>query len=174
MSWTKEQFAEFCQRAGVTVEQALATGRVDLGNPLKKVTTALPEAKKRPRKTRSDKKERPYGIKGLSAFKLRAAKLECHDEVALVTPEGREHQGPVRTDGRITVRITIARCKPCDPDNAIGGIKPLIDALRHSGLIPEDSNEAIRLEVEQVKAGKKAEENVSVTLQYPDLHPPST
>jgi len=47
--------------------------------------------------------------------------------------------------------ITVISCRKqlCDPDNFIGGLKPLIDALKNNKLIVDDSPEWIELEAFQ-------------------------
>lgn len=75
----------------------------------------------------------------------------------------RRREGAVET--RIIVRIECYRVRLQDPDNAL--LKPCIDQLRYSGLIPEDSPEIIRLEHDQIKVKTKAEEGTKITLIYP-------
>ncbi len=53
-------------------------------------------------------------------------------------------------------RLTIIRygAKLLDIDNGVGGCKPLIDALRYEGLIPEDDPGTIELIFRQRKVSK--------------------
>ena len=53
-------------------------------------------------------------------------------------------------------RLTITRygAKLLDIDNGVGGCKPLIDALRYEGLIPEDDPGTIELIFRQRKVSK--------------------
>lgn len=53
-------------------------------------------------------------------------------------------------------RLTITRygAKLLDIDNGVGGCKPLIDALRYEGLIPEDDPGTIELIFRQRKVPK--------------------
>jgi hypothetical protein len=49
------------------------------------------------------------------------------------------------------VRIALHRRRLLDDDNAVGSLKPVIDGLRDSGLIYDDSKRWILLSTEQVK-----------------------
>lgn len=51
--------------------------------------------------------------------------------------------------GRFRVRITRVGAKLLDADNLAGSVKFILDACRYRGLIPDDSPEAITLEVSQ-------------------------
>jgi hypothetical protein len=75
--------------------------------------------------------------------------------------------GETKSMGRIIVRFVGYRCRPLDPDNFAGGVKDLLDGLRHSKLIPGDTPEQIRLETEQVRVAKKSQERTEITLIYP-------
>lgn len=55
-----------------------------------------------------------------------------------------------------------------DADNLAGGSKCLVDEIRYSGLIPDDTPEAIELQVQQVKVKHYAEERTELTLTYPE------
>jgi hypothetical protein len=66
--------------------------------------------------------------------------------------------GTAPSVGRITVSFTGFRVRPCDPDNFSGGVKNLIDGLRHANLIPGDEPWKIILKTEQVKVKRKTEE----------------
>lgn len=65
-------------------------------------------------------------------------------------------------------RLTITRhgAKLLDIDNGVGGCKPLIDALRYEGLIPEDDPGTIELIFRQrkVKAADRGTEILIETL----------
>lgn len=68
---------------------------------------------------------------------------------------------------RVTLRIIGFRCRPLDTDNFCGGAKHLIDSVRESGLIPDDSPEHITLITEQVKVAHKGEERTKIEIEYP-------
>ena len=53
------------------------------------------------------------------------------------------------------VRITRCGTRLLDADNLAGGCKPIVDALRYRGLIPEDDPQSIGLVVQQRKVLKK-------------------
>lgn len=61
---------------------------------------------------------------------------------------GQERPGPGYK--RVLVTLYLARLR--DLDNAYGGIKPLVDALRLRGLIEDDAPDCIELVLRQVKA----------------------
>lgn len=49
-------------------------------------------------------------------------------------------------------KVTIERYgRALDPDNFVGGLKPIIDSLRHEGLIAEDTAEHLELVPRQFK-----------------------
>ena len=54
---------------------------------------------------------------------------------------------------RRRVRFTIATCRLRDPDNTV--VKWCVDALRYEGIIADDREQDIALEVRQVKVGSK-------------------
>lgn len=61
---------------------------------------------------------------------------------------------------RMRVRITSYRERMLDPDNLVSGCKSLIDALKRSGLIYDDSGDWIDLDVSQEKAPVRRERTV--------------
>jgi hypothetical protein len=63
---------------------------------------------------------------------------------------------PVRASGAERPVVSIVRCgtRALDPDNLRGSVKALVDQLRYSGLIPEDTEAAIDLRVGQIKVTK--------------------
>ena len=63
--------------------------------------------------------------------------------------------GKAKGKARITVFITRISSRSLDPDNLTGGVKPLVDQLRYSGLIQDDTQEDINLKVSQEKAQPK-------------------
>ena len=53
------------------------------------------------------------------------------------------------------VLITAERFSSCtmDPDNLIGSLKPVIDGLRHCGVIEDDTEKHVRIgEIKQIKS----------------------
>lgn len=65
---------------------------------------------------------------------------------------------------RHRVRIVSKRVRLCDPDNLVGGVKHLVDALRLAEIIPEDDPKAITLEVSQEKVSSYAKEETWVEV----------
>lgn len=99
------------------------------------------------------------------ARKLRDPLTEHHASPEPLATDGNEES---RTAG-ITVRITRYGSKLLDPDNLCGGVKPLLDAIRYEGLIPDDSPDQIALIVRQ----KKTKPNLTGTLIEIEFHDPS-
>jgi hypothetical protein len=109
----------------------------------------------------------------MSDEKGRNSKLQNKKENTLAKPtskmgsmgkvEGEESDEP-RSGPRHHVRIISRRVRLLDIDNLYGGCKHLIDALRLSGIIPDDDPESITLEVteEKIKGYKNEETEVEV------------
>ena len=66
-------------------------------------------------------------------------------------PHQAEKRGTAGSTGRIKVTITRRGPKLLDVDNLAGGCKPLIDALRYEGVIPNDDPGTIELAFRQFK-----------------------
>ncbi len=64
---------------------------------------------------------------------------------------------------RYVVSITAYRARLCDPDNLVG--KYFVDALRYSGLIPDDREEDIIYTITQKKVSSKKEEKTLIWLE---------
>ena len=65
---------------------------------------------------------------------------------------------------RARVSITVSRCRLLDPDNAVGGVKFLVDSLRYAGIIADDTTRAIELEVRQVKVSQKTKQGTMIEV----------
>lgn len=52
-------------------------------------------------------------------------------------------------DQRARVKVTVYRARQQDPDNAVGSVKPLIDALNRLGWLVDDTTRWLDLEVEE-------------------------
>jgi Holliday junction resolvase RusA-like endonuclease len=64
---------------------------------------------------------------------------------------------------RVRVEFTIAHPKPYDPDNAIGCLKPVLDAMRKVGWIRDDSE--TWLELRTVRQQRSAADAPSTTIE---------
>ena len=51
---------------------------------------------------------------------------------------------------RVRLEITVYRARLQDPDNAVGSVKPLVDALNHLGWLVDDTLEWLDLEVKEI------------------------
>jgi hypothetical protein len=65
---------------------------------------------------------------------------------------------------RIVVRFTGYRVHPLDPDNFAGGVKDLLDGLRHAAIIPGDEPWRIELQTFQEKVGHYCEERIVIEI----------
>ena len=65
---------------------------------------------------------------------------------------------------RRRVCITVSRCRLLDPDNAVGGVKFIVDALRYGGYIADDTGDHITLEVYQQKVSQKFKQGTLIEI----------
>jgi len=72
----------------------------------------------------------------------------------------RKEDSPSR---RLRVAIVSFRVRLCDPDNLF--VKPIIDALRYGGVIPDDSPDHIELTMRQVKVRHGSDERTEITVE---------
>jgi hypothetical protein len=72
-----------------------------------------------------------------------------------------------KSSKRITLRYRLCRVRPRDWDNAAGSTKQITDLLRRCGLIPGDSPENIKVELEQQKVNTYAEERTIIEIEFP-------
>lgn len=84
--------------------------------------------------------------------RLRHPKLEHDAGAEPLDPHAAQSRGQAGARYRLT--ITRYGAKLLDIDNGVGGCKPLIDALRYEGLIPEDDPGTIELIFRQRKVAK--------------------
>lgn len=73
-----------------------------------------------------------------------------------------EAQGPGQ--GRALVCITRYSTRSLDKDNLVGGVKPLCDALRASGLLRDDDPDSMLLSVRQRRVKTKAETGTEIII----------
>jgi len=66
------------------------------------------------------------------------------------------HQAQKGGKGRARFCVTITRygSRPLDVDNGAGGCKPLLDAIRYEGLIPDDDPATIEFQFRQIQVKK--------------------
>lgn len=65
---------------------------------------------------------------------------------------------------RVVVRITKCAVRLTDLDNAVGGAKFCIDALRYAKLIPDDDPGSIDLQFQQLKVATKKEQGTLIEI----------
>lgn len=70
---------------------------------------------------------------------------------------------------RVQLSIVSFRRRLIDPDNLCP--KYFIDCLRYAGIIPNDREEDITLQVSQVKVKTKAEERTELEIETPTMLP---
>lgn len=87
---------------------------------------------------------------------------ECHKAAAL----GGTVQRKTESTGRIVVSFIGFRVRPLDPDNFAGGCKDLLDGLRKSDLLPDDSPTVIDFHTAQQKVAHRSEEKTVIELEY--------
>lgn len=98
------------------------------------------------------------------------AKTEIPDTKPLQRPQELvcRSEGEAQGTGRVTLRFTLRRVRLLDPCAKYGSCKALIDGLRYAGLIHNDREEDIGLEVTQEKVAHFAEEETLITITYPN------
>jgi hypothetical protein len=75
-------------------------------------------------------------------------------------------EGKEESFRRITIKFTGYRVKCLDPDNFAGSCKDLLDGIKATSLIPDDSPEFIKLETEQVRVASFAQERTEIEIHY--------
>ena len=103
-----------------------------------------------------------------SALRKRNLEIACPSSCAKPEPTARHEPLATspRTDGhgsRYAVRITSVRSRLIDPDNLCG--KAFVDALRHAGLIPDDTAAIMDYSVSQQKAKTKKEQHTEIVIE---------
>src|SRR5215471_21053197 len=79
----------------------------------------------------------------------------------------RKVAGTEQSIERIVLRYRLCRCRLQDPDNAYAATKTLTDLLCRAGILPDDSAQKIRLEVEQEKVSSYTEQRTEIEIIYP-------
>lgn len=75
--------------------------------------------------------------------------------------------GKAKSHVRTIVRFVGYRVRPLDPDNFAGGVKDLLDGLRHARIISGDEPWEIILQTEQVKVSTFKEERTEIEIELP-------
>ena len=102
--------------------------------------------------------------KRLNGEALAAGVSAAKPEQATVPQPIRGDANQARGTSRRRVCITVARCRLLEPDNAVGGVKFIVDALRYGGIIADDTGEHIQLEVRQVKVSQKCKQGTLIEV----------
>lgn len=84
----------------------------------------------------------------------------------LVSPAPTEAGRASGTPRRVLVQFTLYRVRLLDPDNKYASVKLILDAIRHAGLIHDDNERVIDLNVRQYKVGSYAQEGTGVVITY--------
>ncbi len=102
-------------------------------------------------------------LHGLMAPPIRDTQFEPAPREEPLAP----HQAQEGGAGRSLVIITRCGVRLLDTDNAYGGCKPIIDALRYAGLIREDDPASLQLIVRQRKVRKEETGTEIIITQIP-------
>lgn len=88
-----------------------------------------------------------------------------------VEPQGSLDSAPKGEEesmGRVVVRFTCYRVRLLDWDNSAASCKDLLDGLRHSHLIRDDSPKHVNVSVEQVKVNTFHQEKTVIEIVWPE------
>lgn len=75
-------------------------------------------------------------------------------------------QRKTKSRPRVAVVITRISTGQLDSDNLQGSVKAILDCLRNCGLIEDDDEESISLEVRPVKAPSRKEQGTLIEITY--------
>lgn len=78
------------------------------------------------------------------------------------------HAGEAQVPGLPIVRITHRRVRLLDAESKYAACKDLIDGLRYAGLLSDDREEDITLEVTQERVKHFRDEETVVIIEYPE------
>lgn len=102
-----------------------------------------------------------HGLSGTSNYKTPAPKLErTIGNGALAKAKAKKPD-----TGRVLVCVVSYRRRLLDEDNLAE--KYFVDCCRYAGLIFGDGPQQTKIEVSQVKVGRKEEERTQLTITYP-------
>ena len=92
------------------------------------------------------------------------------DQQAVRPREVGQDQGEEGDPRRPHVFIVSFRRRLLDPDGLYGGVKYFLDSLRYAGIIPDDRDADITLEVIQKQVKTKAEETTMISVERRQMH----
>jgi hypothetical protein len=101
---------------------------------------------------------------------------ETRTRTRLPDPQPRERKKELARDcpgetpgaGCPLVRFILYRVRLLDVDAKYASVKDLLDGLQHAGLIHGDQEGQVRLDVQQKKVGRYAEEQTIIEIEYAD------
>ena len=171
MSWTKEQFLKFCEKAGVNPGNALKEGKIDMRSPEIKEKHRQDRVKGVNKtniaRKRREAKERKDAISHFAAG-IQNAKRESNQSMALEQAVCEQVKGLERASPSFRCKITGYRVRPIDQDNFIAGCKGIIDGIVIAQLLPRDDWKTTALEFEQVKVPDWNDELTMIEIDFPN------
>ena len=79
-------------------------------------------------------------------------------------------KGEAQSTGRVALVFTLRRVRLLDPCAKYGSCKALIDGLRYAGILHDDREEDITLEVNQEKVRHFKDEETLISIKLPEKH----
>src|SRR5215510_11772816 len=138
MGWSREEWEDFCRRAGIDPARAMRTGIAEMREKSeeKRISKSKESNARRRRETKAH---------GPIASGIPYALRERDPAVALATPASGTQPQLEDPGRRAAVSVTICgkRLRPLDPDNFIAGCKQLVDGLVQSGILCGDSQKEV-------------------------------
>jgi hypothetical protein len=81
-----------------------------------------------------------------------------------------DSKGEAQSAGRVALVFTLRRVRLLDPCAKYGSCKALIDGLRYAGILYDDREEDITLEVNQEKVRHFKDEETLISITLPEKH----
>ena len=81
-----------------------------------------------------------------------------------------DSKGEAQGAGRVALIFTLRRVRLLDPCAKYGSCKALIDGLRYAGILHDDREEDITLEVNQEKVRHFKDEETLISITLPEKH----
>ena len=81
-----------------------------------------------------------------------------------------DSKGEAQSTGRVALVFTLRRVRLLDPCAKYGSCKALIDGLRYAGILYDDREEDITLEVNQEKVRHFKDEETLISITLPEKH----